>query len=83
MTFSEILKYIRKQQNYTQEQFARELNVSFSTINRWENGHMVILTVLWRVEYLLLLFAFVMVKSCIMMNGITLVSVRMFDPKSW
>lgn len=39
MTFSEILKYIRKQQNYTQEQFARELNVSFSTINRWENGH--------------------------------------------
>ena len=36
MTFSEILKYIRKQQNYTQEQFARELNVSFSTINRWE-----------------------------------------------
>lgn len=41
MTFSEILKHIRKQQNYTQEQFARELNVSFSTINRWENGHTV------------------------------------------
>lgn len=39
MTFAEILKYIRMQQNYTQEQFARELNVSFSTINRWENGH--------------------------------------------
>ena len=39
MTFSEILKHIRKQQNYTQEQFARELNVSFSTINRRENGH--------------------------------------------
>lgn len=39
MTFSEILKAIRKQKNYTQEQFARELNVSFSTINRWENGH--------------------------------------------
>lgn len=38
MTFSEILKFIRKQKNYTQEQFARELNVSFSTINRWENG---------------------------------------------
>lgn len=38
MTFSEMLKYIRTQQNYTQEQFARELNVSFSTINRWENG---------------------------------------------
>ena len=39
MTFSEILKEIRIQQCYTQEQFARELNVSFSTINRWENGH--------------------------------------------
>lgn len=39
MTFSEILKRIRIQQNYTQEQFARELNVSFSTISRWENGH--------------------------------------------
>ena len=41
MTFSEILKDIRKQRNLTQEQFARELNVSFSTINRWENGHTV------------------------------------------
>ncbi|MCM1270576.1 MAG: helix-turn-helix domain-containing protein [Ruminococcus flavefaciens] len=39
MTFSEILKHIRTQQNYTQEQLARELNVSFSTINRWENRH--------------------------------------------
>ena len=38
MTFSEILKQIRMKQNYTQEQFARELNVSFSTINRWENS---------------------------------------------
>lgn len=41
MTFSEILKQIRMNQNYTQEQFSRELNVSFSTINRWENGHTV------------------------------------------
>ena len=39
MTFSEILKYIRSQHNYTQEQLARELNVSFSTINRWENSN--------------------------------------------
>lgn len=38
MSFSETLKYIRKQLNFTQEQFARELNVSFSTINRWENS---------------------------------------------
>ncbi len=41
MSFSEIVKFIRKQYNYTQEQFARELNVSFSTINRWENGRTV------------------------------------------
>lgn len=39
MTFSDIMKQIRIKQNYTQEQFARELNVSFSTISRWENGH--------------------------------------------
>lgn len=39
MTFAEMVKHIRVQQNYTQEQFARELNVSFSTINRWENDH--------------------------------------------
>ena len=39
MTFAEIIKNIRMQKNFTQEQLARELNVSFSTINRWENGH--------------------------------------------
>lgn len=38
MSFPEILKDIRRKMNYTQERFARELNVSFSTINRWENG---------------------------------------------
>ena len=38
MPFSEILKSIRKLKKYTHEEFARELNVSFSTINRWENG---------------------------------------------
>ena len=38
MTFSEVLKDIRAQQHYTQEKLARELNVSFSTINRWENN---------------------------------------------
>ena len=41
MTFSEIIKFIRKQLGITQEQLAHELNVSFSTINRWENGHRV------------------------------------------
>lgn len=39
MTFNEIIKYIRQQLDITQEQLAHELNVSFSTINRWENGH--------------------------------------------
>ncbi len=34
-----ILKEIRSELGITQEQFARELNISFSTLNRWENGH--------------------------------------------
>lgn len=41
MPFSEIVKQIRIQLGITQEQLAHELNVSFSTINRWENGHRV------------------------------------------
>ena len=41
MAFSEIVKSIRRQLGITQEQLAHELNVSFSTINRWENGHRV------------------------------------------
>lgn len=39
MTLDEILKDIRKELNITQEQLARDLNVSFSTLNRWENCH--------------------------------------------
>jgi len=39
MTFDEILKNIRKELNITQEELARDLNVSFSTLSRWENGH--------------------------------------------
>jgi len=39
MQFEDIIKAIRKKLNITQEQLARELNISFSTINRWENGH--------------------------------------------
>lgn len=38
MSFDEILKCIRKKLNITQEQLARDLNVSFSTLNRWENS---------------------------------------------
>ena len=39
MNFPEIVKNIRQDLNISQEQLARDLNVSFSTINRWENGH--------------------------------------------
>ena len=37
--YSAVLLLIRKQLSMTQEQLARELNVSFSTVNRWEKGH--------------------------------------------
>lgn len=36
--FSCLIKEARKKLNFTQEEFARELGVSFDTINRWENG---------------------------------------------
>lgn len=39
MPLDEIIKAIRKELNITQEQLAHELNISFSTINRWENSH--------------------------------------------
>ena len=38
MTIDEILKSIRKELNISQEQLARDLNVSFTTLNRWENN---------------------------------------------
>ncbi|HWR29926.1 MAG TPA: helix-turn-helix transcriptional regulator, partial [Negativicutes bacterium] len=38
MQLDEILKEIRKELNISQEQFARDLNVSFTTLNRWENS---------------------------------------------
>ncbi len=37
--FSETIKSIREQLSMTQKGLARELGVSFATINRWENGH--------------------------------------------
>ena len=37
--FGDSVKKVRKQLGITQEQLARELDISFSTINRWENGH--------------------------------------------
>lgn len=39
MTFAEKVKYVRKMLNYSQEKLASVLDVAFSTVNRWENGH--------------------------------------------
>lgn len=38
MELNEILKSIRKELNISQEQFAHDLKVSFTTLNRWENN---------------------------------------------
>lgn len=38
MEFCLIVKFVRKELELSQEQLARELNISFSTVNRWENG---------------------------------------------
>lgn len=38
MSFGDIVKAVRAYLGITQEQLARDLNISFSTINRWENG---------------------------------------------
>ena len=38
MNFSEKLIYVRAYLNLTQTQLAKELKVSFETINRWESG---------------------------------------------
>ncbi len=38
MTFAEELKRTRQRTFLTQGAFAKEVNVSFSTVNRWESG---------------------------------------------
>lgn len=38
MSFAEKVKYVRTKLKLSQEDLARELGVSFATINRWENG---------------------------------------------
>ena len=38
MEFSEKIKYVREKLNISQEDLARALNVSYATINRWENS---------------------------------------------
>ena len=34
-----LIKKLRERLNLTQEEFAAELGVVFSTVNRWEKGH--------------------------------------------
>lgn len=38
MSFSENIKRIRRKSFLTQENFAKEIGVSFATVNRWETG---------------------------------------------
>ncbi len=38
MSFAEKVKFVRVKLKLSQEDLARELGVSFATINRWENG---------------------------------------------
>ena len=38
MNFSETIKQIRQKHFLSQEAFAKELGVSFATVNRWESG---------------------------------------------
>ena len=37
MKYSEFVKKVRKQLNFTQKELAEALNVSYATVNRWEN----------------------------------------------
>ena len=41
MTFSEFVISVRKRLKLSQKQLANAINVSYSTINRWENDHVV------------------------------------------
>ncbi|MDR1766519.1 MAG: helix-turn-helix transcriptional regulator [Lachnospiraceae bacterium] len=39
MSIVDILKRIRNELKLSQEQLARDIDVSHATLNRWENGH--------------------------------------------
>lgn len=41
MSFSDFVIMVRKKLNLSQKELAEAINVSFSTINRWENGRVV------------------------------------------
>ena len=34
-----LVKKLRERMDLTQEQFAKEVGITFSTVNQWENGH--------------------------------------------
>ena len=38
MDFPAVVKYVREKMHMSQEDLARAINVSFASINRWENG---------------------------------------------
>ena len=38
MKYSDFVKKVRKQLNYTQQELADALDVSYATVNRWENN---------------------------------------------
>lgn len=38
MDFPSVVKYVRGKMDMSQEDLARAINVSFASINRWENG---------------------------------------------
>ena len=44
----ELIKKVRQNLNLSQEDLARELGVSFATINRWENGQSSPSKIAWR-----------------------------------
>ena len=39
MDYSKIVKQLRGKMLLSQQEMAKELGVSFATVNRWENGH--------------------------------------------
>ncbi len=41
MNYGKMIILIRGKLNITQEELAKKLNISFATVNRWENNHTV------------------------------------------
>lgn len=39
MTFADKVKQVRMKLYLSQEALAKEMGISFTTVNRWENGH--------------------------------------------